>query len=146
MPPPFARAIARSRKAAVDNNRVTMSDQDESIEQFGRPADMNMNEDGVLQRTNIVSCSVHRSETWNPFGRDVTQTSFLSSSKTVSPRYIHQPLNRTRHRHRRFTTQTRSITHKAGAPAAIDDIASHPAQQVSRPCQPRTITSSAPLF
>lgn len=90
--PPFARAIARSRKAAVDNNRVTTSDQDESIEQFGGPADMNMDEEGDLQRTNIVSCSVRRSEPWSPLGRGIAQTSFVRSSKNVSLATFIHPL------------------------------------------------------
>lgn len=99
MPSPFARAIARSREAAVDNNRITMSDQDESIEQFGGPADMNMDEDGDLQRTNIVSCSVRRSEPWSPLGRGIAQDILRALIDKRVTRYVHPPLDRTRHRH-----------------------------------------------
>jgi len=89
----------RSRNAAVDSNRIIMSDQDESIEQFGRPADMNR---AIWTKTGFCKGQISSAAQFavqiprSPFGRDTTPTSFMCSSKNVT--FI-DPLDRARHRH-----------------------------------------------
>ena len=120
------RAIARSRNAAVDNNRLTMSDQYESIEQFGRPADMSRGFAKDKHRQLLSSPS----RTLEPIGRDLAKTSFVRSSKNVSPLgNTHQPLDPDPPSplfvcDARFTPKPehhRMLPIKALAPAAVHD-------------------------